>query len=236
MATEVRPTNPNGKRFSWSFSAINDFDTCPAQYAAKRFFESVKFENTVATIWGSRVHDALEKRLKKGPALGHLPDEMQQWEKYCRVLEAKHGTLSAEAEITFNLSGELTGWFAKDAWARLKVDVLIIDGNTAYIYDWKTGKQRDSLLQLQITMWFVANKYPEIENFITRFIWLKTDKVTGEDFTRTQHLEGIELMLGQKLTRMGQAWRNQIFQPKESGLCRGWCPVEECIHWKEKRR
>ena len=190
MASEVRPVNANGKRFSWSFSAINDFDTCPYQYAAKRFFETVKFEDTVATIWGTRVHDAMEHRLKHGTP---LPEGMEQWEKYARVMESRQGMMYPEDAITYNLNGELVSWFAKDAWARMKIDVLIIDGDTAYIYDWKTGKQKDNLLQLQLGMWFVAHKYPEVENFITRFVWLKTDKVTGEDFTRTEHLEAIEL-------------------------------------------
>ena len=235
MAAEVRPVNANGKRFSWSFSAINDFVTCPYQYAAKRYFETVKFVDTVATLWGSRVHTAMENRLKKGAALGHLPEGMEQWEKYCRVLESKQGLMLVEDKITFNLSGDSVSWFAKDAWARGMLDVLIIAGDTAYIYDWKTGKQKDNLLQLEIFVWFVAHKYPEVNNFVTRFVWLKTGKVTGEDFTREEHLGAIELKLGQYLTRMQTAWREQVFQPFESGLCRGWCPVEECTFWKEKR-
>ena len=237
MSIEVRPKNKKGKRFSWSFSAINDFDTCPNQYAAKRYYETVKFEDTVATIWGTRVHDAAEHRL--GPKKVPLTDDMPKTlETFCRVLEGQVGELTPEAEITYNLDGEITGWFAKDAWARCKIDVLILDGDTAYIYDWKTGKKKDSLLQLQIFMWFVAHKYPHIENFKTRFIWLKEgieDRVSGEDFTRTEHLNGIELDLGRRLTRMGTAWREEVFQPKESGLCRGWCPVEECYHWKPKK-
>jgi hypothetical protein len=233
MASEVRPVNAKGKRFSWSFSAINDFLTCPAQYAAKRYYCTVDFEDTVATIWGTRVHDAFEKRLKHGTP---LPEGMEQWEKYARVMEAKPGVLTAEEKITYNLQAEQTSWFGKDAWARGAIDVLIIDGDTAYIYDWKTGKQKDNLLQLQIFMWFIAHKYPQVENFVTRFVWLKTGKVTGEDFTRSAHLESIEQLLGQHLTRMSTAWREKVFQPFESGLCRGWCPVEDCIHWKEKRR
>mgnify|MGYP001208114821 CR=1 FL=1 len=236
MAAEIRPVNAKGKRFSWSFSAINDFETCPYQYAAKRFYETVKFEDTVATLWGSRAHTALENRMKHGTP---LPEGMVQWEQYCRVLEKKQGLMLAEQKICFNLSGEPVDWFAPDAWARGMIDVLIIDGDTAYIYDWKTGKKKDNNLQLETFVWFVAHQYPEIENFVTRFIWLKEDiegdRATGRDFTRSEHLNGIELKLGQYLTRMGIAWREQVFQPKESGLCRGWCPVEECRFHKEKR-
>jgi hypothetical protein len=56
--TDNRPLNAKGKPFSWSFSAVNDFDTCPYQYAAKRYHCTVQFEDTPATIWGTRVHDA----------------------------------------------------------------------------------------------------------------------------------------------------------------------------------
>jgi hypothetical protein len=235
--TDNRPLNAKGKPFSWSFSAVNDFDTCPYQYAAKRYHCTVQFEDTPATIWGTRVHDAMEKRLQFGTA---LPEGMTQWEKYPRLLEQRAkdlcGTLKPEEKITFNLLGEQVSWFGKDAWARGAIDVLIRAGDTAYIYDWKTGKQKDNLLQLQIFMWFVATKYPDINNFVTRFIWLNTGNVTGEDFTRDKHLKGIEDDLHVRLSRMNTAWREKVFQPKESGLCRGWCPVEECRHWKEKRR
>jgi hypothetical protein len=237
MSTDLRPTNPKGKKFSWSFSAINDFDTCPEQYAAKRYYETVKFTDTVATLWGTRVHDAAEHRL--GPSKVPLHKDMPEvLETFCRVMEGQGGILIPEAEITYNLDAEITGWFAKDAWARCKVDVLIINGDTAYIYDWKTGKKKDNLLQLQIFMWFVAHKYPEVENFITRFIWLKegiTERVSGEDFTRMEHLNGIEVMLGEKLSRMGTSWREEVFQAKPSGLCHGWCPVDKCVHCKPKK-
>jgi len=234
--TDPRPKNANGKPFSWSYSAINDFDTCPYQYAAKRFYESVKFEHTEATLWGDRVHKAKENRLKHGTPLP--ADFPKEWERYCEVFEkrATQGMkLVVEDEIAFDMDGNLTSWFSKQAWARNKVDVLLLRDDTAYIYDWKTGKVRESLLQLQLSVWFIGQKYPHIQNFVSKFIWLNSLTVTGQDFTRAEHMQGIEDMLHEKLKRMTTAWRTKVFQPKESGLCRGWCPVEECRFWKEKR-
>lgn len=237
--SDPRPKNANGKPFSWSYSAINDFDTCPYQYAAKRYFETIKFEHTEATLWGDRVHKAKEARLLHGTP---LPKEFpKDWEQFCAVIESqkdKGMELLVEEEIAFDLNGDPVSWFSREAWARGKIDVILIDWKTgtAYIYDWKTGKVRESQLQLQLSMWFVAQRFPKIENFKTKFIWLNNMTVSGEDFTRTEHLQGIDDMLHDKLKRMSTAWRNQVFQPKESGLCRGWCPVEECRFWKEKRR
>ena len=32
-----------------------------------------------------------------------------------------------------------------------------------------------------------------------------------------------------------QAFREDIWQPRQSGLCNGWCPVTDCEFWKPKR-
>lgn len=236
--TDPRPLNPNGKPFTWSYSAINDFDTCPSQYAAKRFYESIKFEHSEATLWGDRVHKAKEARLKFGTPLPS--DWNPQWESFCRAIESRAQAgmeLYVEDEIAMDLNGNFVDWFNRAAWARAKIDVTLIDRETltAYIYDWKTGKKRDSLLQLQLSAWFISQKFPDIQNFKTKFIWLNSCTTSGEDFVRADML-AITDLLHEKLTRMAQAWRTKVFQPKESGLCRGWCPVEECVFWREKRR
>jgi hypothetical protein len=233
MITEV--FDPEGRPFTWSFSAMSDYDTCPFQYAAKRFYRSIKFEETEATLWGSRVHKAKELRLSEGTP---LPKEMDHWEKYCRVLETKGAApseLYVEKQIALDVSLKPVDWFAPTAWARGVVDVLIIDGDTAYIYDWKTGKVKDNLLQLQLFAWFVNHAFPGIVNYVCRFIWLKFDKITGEDFTYND-IPAITKIIDAKTQRMMEAWKLGLFQPSPSGLCRGWCPVEECIHWKGSRR
>jgi hypothetical protein len=233
VLTDDRLFNAKGKPFSWSFSAISDFTTCPYQYAAKRYYISVPFEDTEATLWGSRVHKALEDRVKDGVP---LPEGMGDYEKYARVIAAQgsKGALFCEKQLAVDGEFRPTGWFDKDAEGRAVADVLIIQGRTAYIFDYKTGKVKDDPLQLEITSLLTGLAFPDVDEFITKFIWLKFGQITGGT-VRREDLPKIRQRVELHTDRMKEAWRTKVFVPRSSGLCRGWCPVEECKHWREKR-
>jgi len=34
---------------------------------------------------------------------------------------------------------------------------------------------------------------------------------------------------------MERAWNDQSFPCFPSGLCNGWCPVDECIHYRQRK-
>ena len=38
-----------------------------------------------------------------------------------------------------------------------------------------------------------------------------------------------------RIERMKRAWDAEEFPCFPSGLCVGWCPVTECIHFKERK-
>jgi hypothetical protein len=37
------------------------------------------------------------------------------------------------------------------------------------------------------------------------------------------------------LKQYATAFKTDVWQPRQSGLCNGWCPVTECEFWKPKR-
>lgn len=227
--------NAKGKPFTWSFSAISDFLTCPEQYAAKRYWESVKEVESEAMIWGSTVHKGLELRIGDGTPLS---DGMGQWDKYCQAFDAlrdKGATVLVEKQVALDRTLGLVDWFAPTVWGRGVVDVLAVHGNTAIIGDWKTGKKKDNQLQLDIFCAMVSLLYPEVEIFKPRFIWLKDMESTGEDRT-SRDLPRIWQTVIAHTNRMEDSWRTKNFTARPSGLCRGWCPVTGCIHCKTKEK
>jgi hypothetical protein len=129
--------NKKDRPFTWSPSAINDFITCPAQYAAKRFYFTVPYEESEAMRQGTIEHKHLEDRLaSKTP----LPAGYTRGEKFCAALEgatANNGELIAEREMAITSDFKLTGWFDKNAWGRCKIDVTAIVGNKLTVLDWK---------------------------------------------------------------------------------------------------
>ena len=119
-----------------SFSSIKMFENCPLQYYHVRIAKTVVNKGGEATIWGERVHKQLEERLKKNV---ELPPETSSGEPICASIEKLKGTgeLFVEQEVTLNKSLMPTGWWDLDAWLRSKLDVLIIKGAWAAVFDWK---------------------------------------------------------------------------------------------------
>ena len=217
--------NPNNKKFSWSPSAINDFQTCPRQYSARRFYETLPWVETEAMRAGTIEHKHLEDRLKKKTP---LPDGFTRGEKYCLAFE-KSGIVKAEQKMAINKDLKPVGWFAKDAWGRCVIDVSVVSGTRLALYDWKTGNIRENSLQLKINACIASLVAKEIEEYVTRYIWLKHDAVTPHD--GNFRIEEIPRLWEEILTVVGQmedAWKTETFNPKPSGLCRNWCDVRSC--------
>jgi len=224
--------NKQGKPFTWSYSAMSEFLTCPHKYAAKRFYCDVSEPPTVHTEWGTRVHLALEERVRDNKP---LPDGMQQWEKWAVAIAGAAGEKHCERQISMTRGMELTDWFSKDAWCRGVVDVLILNGSKATLIDYKTGKLKRDDTQLVMFCGLVSLIYPEVETFNYKYIWLKEDTATGGTLSKDEALDRLTEPL-RVAVQMEESWATENFPSHPCGLCRGWCPVESCIHWKEKRR
>lgn len=232
--------NKKGKPFSWSPSAINDYITCPMQYAAKRFYMTLPYVESEAMRQGTIEHKFLEDRIKlKTP----LPEDYNRGEKYCRAYEASAakggGELFAERQIAISEDMQIVDWFDKKAWGRVIIDLTLVLPKKIVIGDYKTGKQKDNILQLKVGMCALALIYPDIETFSGRYIWLKDDTTSpkGDEgvFTRDQIPELWAEILGHT-KRMKQAWESEVFEPRSSGLCRAWCDVVSCIHCGKGKR
>jgi len=235
--------NTKGKPFTWAFSAINDFDPemggCPKYYGHMRYFFDYKTDDKVDhLVWGNYVHKQLENRLKKKIA---LPEDMQKWDKWCVLIENHAekvgGTIVVENQYAIDKNFKPCSWFGQDAWGRGIVDVAIIAGDKCWIFDWKTGKVSENLLQLQIFCLFLAFHYPDIKTFIPRFIFLKFDEVGPKYDLRIQREELLPVMklLTEKLDRIQEAWKHENFPAMPSGLC-GWRPChKDCASYRGRK-
>ena len=226
------PVNALGKPFTWSFSALNQFETCPAQYAAERFFCTSKSEPTIHTEWGTYVHKALEERCRDGKP---LPDSLETYEKWARVIDRSDGNKFFERQVAFDQRLTLLSFFDKKVWGRGVIDVMIYSGKKVSLIDWKTGKVKDDPTQLKLFACFASLLCPEAEEFNCKFVWLKHDQITGETL-RKDELGPFWSDVVRRVYRMQEAWETGGFNANPSGLCRGWCSNGEGIHWKPKRK
>jgi len=225
--------NSKGKPFSWSYSSLTDFEGCPARYAAKRFYCATTELPTEQTLWGERVHKAFEERIRDGVA---FPEDFPpNYENWARVLEKLPGNRYFERKFAVKENHAPCSW--AEGVGRGVVDLLVIDGDSAVIIDYKTGKKKDDDTQLKLFAWFVVNEYdakPFLKTLKYRYIWLKDNTTTGGELG---YLEAKLVMnqMSPRIDAMERAWNDQTFPCFPSGLCNGWCPVDECIHWKPRK-
>ena len=214
-------------RLTHSFSALKTFQNCALRYYYERISKEVKDTGNAATIWGNRVHSMLENRLKD---TDQVPADHPEWEVLCNMFEQLPGTLHTELEMTLTEQLEPTGWWADDAWMRLKADVLVVNAPTALVADWKTGKRRPDFDQLELTALMTFKFFPEVDEVKACFVWLNDLQMDSETYTRAQAPALWEKFLT-KTRRIEMAQENNIWPANPSGLC-NWCSAQHMCKYR----
>lgn len=219
------PTKP----YTWSYSKLKAFETCPKRHWHVDIAKDVKEEQSSQLVEGNEIHEALDARLgrRKVP----LPMGLAYLEPWCEKIErgAEGGRLETEVKTAFTRDFGATGYFARDVWFRGKIDVLVVKGPIAFVVDWKTGKVVPDSPQLLLMAQSVFSMFPEVQAVRTEFIWTAANESTRMDVSRADMAAFWSDMLP-RVERMEQAWRTTTYQAKPGGLCRRWCPVDTCPH------
>lgn len=215
----------------WSHSALDDFVNCPRAYSEKRIFKSVEETKGEATIWGEQVHKHFEDRLVEGVA---LPPILEMHEAFLARLEALPGHQFVEEKIALNTSGQPCEFFGDEVWFRGVIDYLKVNGSQALVIDHKTGKVHQKTQQLSLFAIWVFAKYPEVETVCAEYYWTQNRAKAGATYHRHQ-IPQLWAPILPNLRQYMQAFQQDLWQPRQSGLCRGFCPVTSCEFWSPKR-
>ncbi len=230
-------------RFTWSYTSMQEFLTCPAAWAAKRYFKTAKDVETEAMIWGTRVHETAEHYMKR--AVGQPYDEKRidpacllVVQKYCDFFIASGAELFIEHEMCFTKDLKPCGWRDWDTvWMRGKGDVLALKGEKILISDWKTGKIKNDFLQLKLFAVFTAlqPQFKDAQEFDPRFIYVKEPDPAKAVVKLDKPIKRSELLAELKkiLAIVGQmetSWQNENFPCTKNGLCRQYCANLACPH------
>lgn len=201
-----------------SYTFLKAFEQCPRQAHRRFIARDLPFEETEASRWGSRVHEALEARLKNDKP---LPDEMAHLEAWFVDLAGAW----AEVKLGVRRDWSPCGFFDKDVWFRGKLDVLLVAPLGAIIIDWKTGKRREDPDELEIFGALLKARHPESAKITGWYVWLK-DKAVGKlyDLSNT---EAKTAEITERMARAEYAIRTNHFPPNETPLC-GWCSLKTC--------
>ena len=206
---------------AWSYSALTAYETCPRRFQLTRVTKQVVEAQTEATLWGNKVHKALELFAKGEKP---MPPDLKKYERYVKKILSYEGKRVVEERVALDKNFRPTKWMAKDVWVRGIIDIGVVGSEKAYLLDWKTGKRRPDNNQLKLFAGLAFAIYPWINKVTTGFIWLKSAQFDKEVLTREQ-LPDIWNEFFPRLDRLAISYRDDKWTPKPSGLCKNWCPV-----------
>ena len=217
----------------WSYSSLNTFTTCPAQFHALKVVKTAADRPGEAAEYGNYVHKSFELRLKDGTP---LPPDLAHHESTLLELAALPGEKFYEQRLALDRDLKPSAFFARKVWSRGVLDFLAVDGARAWVVDYKTGKRVPNSKQLQLCALYVFHTHPAVQQVEGRYYMTMhgLKQPAPVVFTRAQMAD----LWGKFLPDLKQyveAFQTDIWQERPSGLCRGWCPVTHCAHWEKKR-
>jgi len=216
-----------------SHSSLDKFKTCPKQFHEVKVLKRFKDTKGEAAIWGDYVHFEFEQYLKaKGTV--DLPENLQQYKEYLDRILAQPGTIIVEAMLAIDNQFNPCDFFAPNVFLRGYADVLRMLGSKAWILDHKTGKRKADSKQMKMMALLVFAIYPLIEHIRVGFAWLQDSVNDAEEFKRSDWNKLLNEFLPD-IVQYRNAFRDDVWQPRQNGLCHGWCPVVDCEFWQPKR-
>lgn len=212
----------------WSFSKWKAFNTCPQQFLNDRILKRYPQKETEAMLYGTRFHLAAEEYIRDGAPLA------EYFEYSKGVLDnldeiAGHKFCEQKLGVTADLKP--TKFHSKDAWFRGIGDLNIVDGDLGWTIDYKTGKSAKYADKGQLELMALAmfTHYPELKKVRAALLFTVANAMPKATYTREQVPALWEKWIG-NFNVMQAAYDNDVWNCKESGLCRNHCPVLECSY------
>jgi RecB family exonuclease len=217
-----------------SFSRLSTFEQCPAQFDYLYVSKRVQSTSNEAADYGDRVHKVLEayglcKTDEERVAMRATEalEEKQTLDTWGGVVDkilSRPGDKYFEFQMAVNTDLQPVDWFAKDVWIRSIADVLVVDGDTAYCIDYKTGKVKDNPTQLQLFAAMVMWHFPQVNTVKTSFVWLRFNETTNSKYER-RFLDALWRGLRPRFDAVQETIDLGVYKTKPSGLC-PWCPAK----------
>lgn len=217
-------TTVESKPFSWSYSQLKNFETCPKRYYHYNVAKDVVEPESAQLREGNDLHKAFELRLKDGIPLElpYAPHEAM----LSRIYQAP-GKGFTEQKLAFSSTFQPTTYFGRGVWFRTQIDYAKVVDDKAAIFDWKTGKPKDDLTQLQLMAAAMFIHMPTLQRVKSALVFVQHEQVERAEFERGDLTE----IWGDILPRVKlveRARSTQTYPPKPGGLCKSWCAVTSC--------
>lgn len=212
------------RSFSWSLSALKQYETCPYQYKVSRV-EKRQEPPSDALERGNRIHKMMEDAV-----LGkeELPKGLQRFSGLVKELVTRP---NLEVEKMWCFTKELETTHEKDwdgTWLRVKMDLFSRGGKKGYALDWKTGGiYPDHREGMKVYAWAAMLRFPELEEVEVDLVYIDQRKARAETIPKDE-IMAFQVPLLERAAAMERAYNDGTF-PASPGRHCSWCP------WGKKR-
>lgn len=220
------PATPAGRPIvAWSFSVLEMFENCQFKY----WWLKIAKKGSDINQWnakGDREHDHFQQYLKMGLA---LPPELAGYTPMLDKMKAAPGQLLVEPKMAIDQNFQpCRGNDWNRVWLRVNSDVLVINGDKANYFDWKSGKFYPKDDQIELTALMLFAQYPKVQQVNGGLVFYKQGKVHPNIVRREQAPLLWNGFLG-RVKEMEAAIIADHFPKNPNPLC-DYCPVHDCQH------
>jgi hypothetical protein len=215
-------------KYTWSYSSISLFQQCPRKYHRLRVVKDIVEPPQQHLIYGTDVHEAAENYVCKSI---DLPAKYSAFKNILDTLKKIPGEKYCEYEMGLTKDLEPCAFKASDVWFRGIADLLVIDGDSAHIIDYKTGKssQYADTKQLELLALLTFKHFPQVKIIKAGLVFL-----VATDLVKAKFEEGVQASAWQRwmpeIQRLESAYQTNVWNPKPNFTCRKFCAVVDCEH------
>ena len=208
----------------WSFSSLKDFVNCPKQYYEVKVAQNFIKKVSVQMQYGTEVHKALEDYARDGTP---LPLNYLRFKTFIDPLLEIQGTRYLEHKMALLPDKTPCDFDDQARWVRGIVDFMVIDGDTAFIIDYKTGSNRyPEPKQLKLMALLTFSHFPQVNTVKSGLLFLAHNSFMPEDYFRYEQKKYWADFFSD-VGRMQRSLDMNHWPTNPTPLCK-WCPVTSC--------
>ena len=216
-------------KYSWSYSCISLFSQCPQKYYRMRVKKDIVEPPQDNLIYGTAVHKAAEDYVRSGTP---IPAKFGFIQEQLDKLVAIEGTKYCEYEMGLDKNLQPCGFRSEESWWNGIADLIIINGEKAYLVDYKTSKSSKyaDTKQLELLSLAIFKHFPQVKKIKAGLLFVVAKDFVKVEYTADGALNGAWLKWISETGRLEMAIQNDVWNAKPNFTCKSFCHVTDCIH------
>ena len=215
-------------KYTWSYSSLDLFKQCPHKYYRLRIKKDVVEPPTEHLTYGLDMHKAAEEFIRDGKS---LPERFAFLRETLETLRKRKGQHLCEYKMGLRRDLSACSFYDKEVWWRGIADLITLQGDHAFIVDYKTGKSSKYATpkQLEILSLAVFKHFPEVKKIKAGLLFVVANDLVKAKFETEK--QGVYWMPWLEDTaRLEKAIELDVWNPRPNFSCKQWCAVKDCVH------